>query len=117
MRGTLFDVEPDRFDDVGFEILEVPDTARRRRPWRRPRRRLFAFGVLAGAFAALAAAAALAVTPAQAPQRPAASSAPSWVEFAADRYPSRHGKRGPCKAGEAHPAGPAVQDESSGPRY
>jgi hypothetical protein len=104
-------VERQRFDDVGIEILEVPDTSRRRRP----RRRFLALGVLAGSAAALVAAAALAATPAQAPQGGApAAAAPSPVSFSVERYPARHrftaserGHQHPieCLAGTAHPAG------------
>jgi hypothetical protein len=87
------DVEPERFDDVGFEFLEVPDTSRRPRP----RRRFFALGVLTCSLAALAAAAALAVTPAQAPQpRQATPGSQAPVEFTDERYPARHDGKGNC---------------------
>jgi hypothetical protein len=104
-------VERQRFDDVGFEILEVPDTSRRRRP----RPRFLALGVLAGSAAAFVAAAALAATPAQAPQGGAPAAAPPPVSFTVERYPARHrftaserGHQHPvaCLAGTAHPAGP-----------
>jgi hypothetical protein len=96
-------VEPERFDDVGFEILEVPDVSRRYRP----RRRFIALGVLAGSAASLVAAAALAVTPAEAPPgRPASSAPRAPMRFTIERYPARHGGAGPCQAGRPHPAAP-----------
>jgi hypothetical protein len=91
-------MEPERFDDVGFEILEVPDTSRRHRP----RRRFIALGVLAGSAVSLVAAAALAVTPAHAPQGRPASSAPP-MHFTLERYPARHSGARPCRAGRPHP--------------
>jgi hypothetical protein len=117
IRGTMPVVEPERFDDVGFEIIEAPDTGRRPRRPRRPRRRLVALGVLAGSIASLAAAAALAVTPAQAPQRQAGTGSHALSEFAAERYPARHQHGGPCRAGTAHPAGPRLRDEPPSPKY
>jgi hypothetical protein len=98
------DVEPERFDDVGFEVLEIPDTSRRHRP----RRRFIALGVLAGSAVSLVAAAALAVTPAQAPQPRPASGAPT--KFTIERYPARHSGASPCKAGRPHPAAPPAAD-------
>lgn len=85
-------MEPERFDDVGFEILEVPDTARP--PRRRPRPRFVAVGVLTCSAASLVAAAALAVTPAQAPQAGHHGGGPGArsFEFSSDRYPARGGK-------------------------
>jgi hypothetical protein len=86
-------VEPERFDDVGFEFLEVPDLARP--PRRRPRRAdRIALGVLTCSAASLIAAAALAVTPAQAPLAShggggGGPGARSPIEFSGDRYPAR----------------------------
>jgi hypothetical protein len=79
-------MDRERFDDVGFELLEVPDAAPRRF---RPHWRFLGLGVLAGSLASLAAAAALATTPAQAPQASAPGGAPA--SFTAERYPARHG--------------------------
>jgi hypothetical protein len=89
-------VEPERFDDVGFEILEVPDTARP--PRRRMRPRFVALGVLTCSAASLVAAAALAVTPAQAPQAShhGGPGAGSPIEFSADRYPARGAGKHDC---------------------
>jgi hypothetical protein len=80
-------MEPDRFDDVGYEILESPD------PVRPPRaRRTLAVTGLALAGCALAAAAALAVTTPGSPppphERPAA--APPHTQFNADGVPVYH---------------------------
>ena len=95
-------VGPERFDDVGFEILEVPDTSRRRR--RRPRR-FFVVGVATCSLASLVAAAALAVTPAQAPQaRHSGPGARSPVEFSAERYPARTNHKGECHRLERAPS-------------
>jgi hypothetical protein len=101
-------VEPERFDDVGFEILEVPDTSRRRRP-----RRFFVVGVATCSLASLVAAAALAVTPAQAPQaRHGGPGAGSPIEFSSDRYPVRSGhKDGECHRLERMPSA------DTAPRY
>ena len=92
-------VEPERFDDVGFEILEVPDTSRPRRP--RPRPRVVALGVLTCSAASLIAAAALAVTPAQAPLAShgggaGGPGARSPIEFSAEHYPARGAGRHNC---------------------
>jgi hypothetical protein len=103
-------VEPERFDDVGFEILEVPDVnrPRRRRP-RRPGR--IALGVLTCSVASLVAAAALAVTPAQAPQaRGGGPGARSPMEFSADRYPARGAGRHHCHRESIEPARAAAPE-------
>jgi hypothetical protein len=104
-------VEPERFDDVGFEILEVPDTARPRRP--RPRPRFVAVGVLACSAASLVAAAALAVTPAQAPQAShhGGPGARSPIEFSSEHYPARGAGRHPCHRGMGvEPSTPAAPE-------
>jgi hypothetical protein len=109
--STLILVEPERFDDVGFEILEVPDTSRPQR--RRPRPRFVALGVLTCSAASLIAAAALAVTPAQAPQagHGGGPGARSPIGFSAERYPARGSGRHDCHRLGVEPT------TSSAPRF
>jgi len=96
-------VEPDRFDDVSYEILEEPEP---RRPARTRGRRAVAVTGLTLAVGALAAAAALAVTtPGSTP--PAKPSAPPAAEYNPDGMPIfNHG--GGCRhrkgAADKYPA-------------
>jgi hypothetical protein len=78
-------VEPDRFDDVGYEIVEMPDTPGRRRISRRGAAALAGAVLAAGA---LSAGAALALTPSSSPAPPA-SQPPVPAHFAAETYPAR----------------------------
>src|SRR3954451_22725482 len=113
-------VEPERFDDVGYEFLEVPDPVRRRP--RRQGRRAAALGVLTVGVVAILAAAAIAVTPsAQAPVRhpvrsaPAATTeyigTPSWHNSAAGGRGGHPGAN--CHHGAFHPSGRGAGDPSN----
>jgi hypothetical protein len=110
-------VEPERFDDVGFEFLAVPDTVR---PRRRHGRRVAALGVLTGSAVALVAAAALAVTPAHAPTQHPRTAAPASYfgvgvpEFHDAAAPGRGGHPGAnCHHGAFHPSGRSASDASN----
>jgi hypothetical protein len=110
-------VEPERFDDVGYEFLEVPDPVRRRP--RRHRRRVAALGVLTGGVVAIVAAAALAVTPsAKAPVRQPVRSAPSgtmeYIGSPVWHHRNAGGRGGHpganCHHGAFHPSGRGADD-------
>lgn len=105
-------VEPERFDDVGYEFLEVPDSPRRRQ--RRSGRRMAALGVLTGSVVAIVAAAALAVTPpAKAPVRHDVRTAPSqtleYIGAPVWHHRNARGRGGhpgaDCHHGAFHPSG------------
>jgi hypothetical protein len=108
-------VEPERFDDVGYEFLEVPDSARRRP--RRHGRRIVGLGVLSAGIVAIVAAAALAVTPsAKAPVKHPVRSAPmEYIGSPVWHHRNAAGRGGhpgaDCHHGAFHPSGRGVADK------
>jgi hypothetical protein len=108
-------MEPDRFDDVSYEIFEIPEPPR---PARARGRRTAAATGLVLALGALAAAAALAVTGPGSTPPPAKP--PPAAEFNPDGVPVyHHGAR--CRLQterDKYPArGHRHHRESSAPRY
>jgi hypothetical protein len=111
-------MESDRFDDVSYEIFEVPEPPS---PRRARGRRTAAVTGLVLAFGALATAAALAVTGPSSTPPPKAPAAPPAAEFNADGVPIYHHGAG-CKRGmqqrDKYPARGHRRDrESFAPRY
>jgi hypothetical protein len=94
-------VEPDRFDDVSYRIVQHPDAEPPRPPGRR-RKALVAAGlaaVSAGALAAGASALGGGETRAPAPAR-APGAQEGWTSYAP--LNARDGHRGLCHRGEGH---------------
>jgi hypothetical protein len=113
-RGRICDVEQDRFDDVGFEVLESPDE---QRPSRGGRGRRVLTGVAALlATGAIATGAALAVTGTggSAPKAHKAPAGPA-IHYTADGIPTTH-SGATCLAGQTKPLAQHHRHRSA-PKY